>query len=170
MEDNKSYNDFVKRMGSFDMELSTDDIVTPEKLQHHGVKGMKWGVTKSRVRSAVTNYKEKKASSAPKEKSVSTLASKRREQNWKKEYKNREKLTTDELKEKVERLRLETEFNRLSNVVGDNRIKKVKATHQFFKDVPIKRADGSYTPLQAAVIGKVGEIMVNQVTKRKGGG
>lgn len=41
------YDEFVKRMGSFDMELSLDDI-EPEKeeeeLEHHGVKGMKWGV------------------------------------------------------------------------------------------------------------------------------
>lgn len=45
----KDYEEFVKRMGSFEMELELE----PEKelkhsvheiLEHHGVKGMKWGV------------------------------------------------------------------------------------------------------------------------------
>ena len=39
------YDEFVKRMGSFDMELSLDDIgPNKDELQHHGIKGMKWGV------------------------------------------------------------------------------------------------------------------------------
>lgn len=40
------YDDFVKRMGSFDMEISLDDvgIKKDDKLKHYGIKGMKWGV------------------------------------------------------------------------------------------------------------------------------
>ena len=39
------YEEFVKRMGSFDMDLSLDDV-GPKKneLIHYGVLGMKWGV------------------------------------------------------------------------------------------------------------------------------
>lgn len=36
-----SYDEFVERMGSFDMVLPTDDTI-----EHFGVKGMKWGVRK----------------------------------------------------------------------------------------------------------------------------
>ena len=50
------YDEFAKRMGSFDMELSLDDIgediPKPKELKHYGVKGMKWGVRKS-----VSGYK-----------------------------------------------------------------------------------------------------------------
>lgn len=39
----KDYDEFVQRMGSFDMVLGEDQEVQ-EELKHFGVKGMKWGV------------------------------------------------------------------------------------------------------------------------------
>jgi hypothetical protein len=39
------YEEFVKRMGSFDMELSLDDVgPNKNELKHYGILGMKWGV------------------------------------------------------------------------------------------------------------------------------
>lgn len=39
------YEEFVKRMGSFDMELSLDDVgPNKNELIHYGILGMKWGV------------------------------------------------------------------------------------------------------------------------------
>ena len=52
----KDYENFVQRMGSFEMDL--DDMFSDNEvlkhyaqdkfLVHHGVKGMKWGVRKDR--------------------------------------------------------------------------------------------------------------------------
>lgn len=42
------YGDFVKRMGSFEMDLSLDDIgddiEETKELKHYGIQGMKWGI------------------------------------------------------------------------------------------------------------------------------
>jgi len=42
------YEEFVKRMGSFDMDLSLDDVgPNKNELIHYGVLGMKWGVRRT---------------------------------------------------------------------------------------------------------------------------
>ena len=38
----KDYENFVARMGSFDMELTPTET-DQDLLNHYGVKGMKWG-------------------------------------------------------------------------------------------------------------------------------
>ena len=57
----KDYENFVARMGSFDMELTPPET-DQDLLNHFGVKGMKWGVRKNRPEgvSARTNRQAKK--------------------------------------------------------------------------------------------------------------
>lgn len=69
----KDYDNFVQRMGSFEMELELDDSEPkPElELQHYGVKGMKWGVRRAvgsdglvqRGKKAIKDYMKKTAPS-----------------------------------------------------------------------------------------------------------
>lgn len=59
----KDYENFVARMGSFDMELTTpetDQDLLNDTLEHFGVKGMKWGVRKKRE----TNGRNKSSNKA----------------------------------------------------------------------------------------------------------
>lgn len=65
-------------------------------LAHHGIKGMRWGVRKHKKSSDTTK--------------LSTNSKRER----KKEIKNRRKLTDDQLKKKIERLKMEKEFKQLS--------------------------------------------------------
>lgn len=77
-------------------------------LYHHGIKGQKWGVKRKQARAA------QKASVA-------------REKSWKKDYINRDKISTADLKKKVERLRLENEMSRLVNDIPSAKRKKGNA-------------------------------------------
>ena len=75
-------------------------------LEHYGVKGMKWG-----VRKAVSS----RAKSA------------KREHSWKKQYRERESMSDDELRNVVNRLRLENDFARLSEQASKGQRKMAKS-------------------------------------------
>ena len=44
----KDYDEFVQRMGSFEMKLGEEQDMLDEIIEHFGVKGMKWGVRKAK--------------------------------------------------------------------------------------------------------------------------
>ena len=75
-------------------------------IQHYGVKGMKWG-----VRKAVKTRSE----------------SAKRERSWKKQYRDRGKMSDDELRNVVNRLRLENEFAKLSGQASKGQRKMAKS-------------------------------------------
>ena len=65
--------------------------VNDPSIEHHGVKGMKWGVRRKR-------------------KSSGQVSSAIRAYGWGKKYKKRSRMSNKELRETVERLRLENAF------------------------------------------------------------
>lgn len=71
-------------------------------LEHHGVKGQRWGITRKGTRSSVH------------ERRAANKASKQRAKSWETVYKNRGKLSDTDLKNSVNRLRMENELGRLS--------------------------------------------------------
>lgn len=79
------------------MNKETNDI-----LLHYGVKGMRWGVRKSR-------NSQSKSTGAIK----SRINSIKRENSWKKEVKNASKLSDEQIKKLTERIRLENDLKRL---------------------------------------------------------
>ena len=79
-------------------------------LFHHGIKGMKWGVrrfqNKDGSRTAAGKKREKTISADEQERS-----------NRKSEVKNRRIMSSDDLRKKIERLKLEKEYK---NLIKDN--------------------------------------------------
>ena len=71
-------------------------------LEHHGVKGQRWGITRKGTRSSVH------------ERRATNKASKQRAKSWETVYKNRGKLSDTDLKNSVNRLRMENELGRLA--------------------------------------------------------
>lgn len=94
-------------------------------LSHHGVKGQKWGVRKRPVSVAVPRDKSTDGPTVnPNSGKVSARASRARETSWTSAYRRRSQMSNAEIKDQVDRLRLESEFKRLStDVAKDNRPK-----------------------------------------------
>ena len=108
----KEYLDFVERMGSFEFELSLEDIGRDDNiahsnqefddiLQHFGVKGMKWGRRKARTKSGSRKSKGEKITlhedyiNAHSRKSVKSMSDK-------------------ELRDRLQRLNMEQQYERLN--------------------------------------------------------
>lgn len=97
-------------------------------LEHHGVRGMRWG-----VRKAVTSTSSTSSTEAPKKPSLSK-ASVSREKSWRTQYKKRGQMSNEQLKKEVDRLRLESEFKRLSTEVNKNNQTRGQKLISQFKD------------------------------------
>lgn len=95
----KDYENFVARMGSFDMELTPPDT-NQDILKHYGVKGMKWGVRRSRDKSPSTIRRH--------------ISSAKRDLGHRKTIKNLKNMTDDELKSTTDRIRRENDLKRLT--------------------------------------------------------
>ena len=109
--------------GTFD---AVDDFLS-DHLEHHGIKGMKWGVRKPRSSSGASPASR---ASGPRTRKVQ----KTRSPSYKKPAKT-DLLSNDELRRSNERLRLEKEYNTLiSEVKRQNRSKGQK----FLQDTVMK--------------------------------
>lgn len=88
-----------------------------EILKHHGVKGMRWGVVRSKVSSAGSAVKKGVSTVADKAKTRvrEEVKSGAREIGWRKELRNIHKLSNEQLQTKVNRVRMENELKGLAN-------------------------------------------------------
>lgn len=113
------YDEFVKRMGSFDMDLSLDDIgEDSEELEHYGIKGMKWGVRRP-VGTDGTVIKKKSTTRRQ-------IESKVREVKMVKSIKNLDSKSDDEVRDLTTRIRNENELKRLTPASPITKKGKVK--------------------------------------------
>lgn len=138
----KDYDNFVARMGSFDMDLTppkTDEDLLNDTLEHFGVKGMKWGVRK-RV-SGVKNGVKREVGSFKRERSQLNI-------------KDPSKMTDDELKSTLNRNRLENQFKaevKKTTTVRNSYSEEGRARKAANRNAYLDRASLSDKDLQAKV-------------------
>lgn len=90
-------------------DYAADDLVNVfEDIQHHGVKGMKWGVRRKELSDAYAKRKrQKQLDDHFKEESTHHVA------QWERAYDRRSQMSDSQLNSMVKRLRLENEMQRL---------------------------------------------------------
>lgn len=119
------------------MSLNDSKIVAVvsevDTIEHHGVKGMKWGFRKMRSRFSTSN-KIKKANKAANNK-------------WKKKYNNRHVMTDKDLRNATNRLRMENDF--AEQIQRANKINKTNSGPTFKGH--LKKAAGFVIPTVAGV-------------------
>lgn len=79
--------------------LQAIDDIREDSFEHHGVKGMKWGV----VKKWYSNSKFGRSRRAKKEQKAALAA-------WQRKYSNMHKMTSKDLEKATRRLRLENDF------------------------------------------------------------
>lgn len=105
-----------------------------EILQHHGVMGMKWGRHKASSSSST------KAPSKRQQKKAQNAFDKARNESFRKAYQNRDKLSTRALRNKLERQRIEQQFEEVSSKpyrdAKARRLKQFKMATQIASAIP----------------------------------
>lgn len=114
----KDYEDFVARMGSFDMDIDLGSIQNgnrDDELTHYGVLGMKWGIRRyqpyPKGQSGKGVYKGK--TKPPKVKKTHLSKKKQAEADMK-------SMTDQELRQRINRLQMEKQYTQLS--VGERNV------------------------------------------------
>ena len=103
-----------------------------DTIEHHGVKGQRWGVRK-RVSSIRSSVRNKKSSDAA-----------RSQKKWKSTYANRSKMSTKELQEAVTRLNLENQLaQNISKIPRTRSQKAVSAINKFAGNL-VKQQVGNF--------------------------
>lgn len=99
----------TKDLKHMDQILAQD--IGGDSIEHHGVKGQKWGVRR-RVQSLLGRTRSGRVPRA------AEAASGAREKSWRKVYANRASLSTPQLREKVNRLTLENQLKQQVSIAS----------------------------------------------------
>ena len=84
------------------------------ELYHHGVKGMKWGVRKTPVRSSSGNTRKRKSNTLSLFKKKKTTCNASVAKSSPAQTKSVKDMSDDELRRKIERVRLEQQYQQLN--------------------------------------------------------
>lgn len=84
------------------------------ELYHHGVKGMKWGVRKTPVRSSSGNARKRKSNTLSLFKKKKTTRNASVAKSSPEQTKSVKDMSDDELRRKIERVRLEQQYQQLN--------------------------------------------------------
>ena len=156
-----------------------------DRLIHYGVKGQRWGViTKGRaaIGRAISKRKDKSASTESKPKSgnrvTAEVKSVKRQLSWNKKVRDRKKLSDDELKQVLERVKNENNLRRLAKrkeylkreSLTDTQLKarvdRLQLEDNLKKNVAVTTA--YQRDIGKAIVGVSMKVAVSQYNKKKG--
>lgn len=134
--------EFIQSVGTASLEAILDNKV----LEHHGIKGQKWGIRNKRTSkegAAVDTKRSKKVTSTPKPKA--------------------HELSDEELRKAVNRMQMEKQYNKLSSGDSPRHSKAVKAGAAFVGGIALNVAR---THIQNEATARVARALATKAVKK----
>ena len=156
------FDENVMTYRSFNHSDNQTPVYT-DSIEHHGVKGMKWGQRKSRRGTGSST------SSRPHSGAISYIqtrsANKNRAKQWRSQYNNRGSMSTEELRRAVNRLNLENQFDSATKQAMASSSKTIFSK---YKDQYINGAMQGAVNTTNQVGNRVGQAAATAMIKRIG--
>lgn len=155
-------------LSSLVKSIQDEDII-----EHHGIKGMRWGIRSRRPVGELSPRKQRRLEKKADKKRMRMIRKQSRDsfKNYEKQYATRSSMSTQEMQKAVERLRLENEFKRQLDMgrkaQSSSNSQKTLSTLGKISSTKVPNGNGGLSPLSQVVATKASEAAMQAYANKQ---